>query len=108
MMGNCWEPCSDFRSPGIPYEPRLAIDPLGPPRSTQSMNFAMRGGCCVSTIKTLRTAFRGTHGASSSDDSHGIRFACDIVGNIPPVLIAREPPTFSLTAEAAQALLNSR
>jgi serine/threonine protein kinase/formylglycine-generating enzyme required for sulfatase activity len=110
MMGNCWEPCADFRNQGVPYDPGFAIDPFGFPGSsaTQSTLYAMRGGCCLSTIRTLRTAFRGAVGASSSDKTIGIRLACDIVGEIPPAIIAREPPEFTLSAEAANLMQQLR
>jgi formylglycine-generating enzyme required for sulfatase activity len=80
MLGNVWEPCSDWYAPG-PEQPDLRIDPTGPAQGTLRV---IRGGAWYRSGRIFaRTGGRQYTTSDASDAGIGFRVA--IVGDLSPI-----------------------
>jgi hypothetical protein len=106
MLGNVSEHCYDvYVADG--YGDRLEIDPTGPPELPNCM-YVVRGGNYESPLAELRAASRTGMGSNLWDTRSGVRIACDVIGNLPPAFMLREPPPFVLTPDAAAVPVGER
>jgi serine/threonine protein kinase/formylglycine-generating enzyme required for sulfatase activity len=77
LQGNLWEWCQDYYDPGY-YQTaagQMLVDPTGP---TEGLPRSMRGGVWNGTHLLCRSAHRGANGATTQNESIGLRVVLTI------------------------------